>query len=341
MLSRGSGGIEQAFINLVHLIHHHTTYDQLAVMDNQTKIILDQSVKQKRIRQVADWDPVGLYRLFRIIQSYQPDIIVCHGNRPLKMVQTIGKISSTPEKIVGFCHNYSIRHLIKADAVIAVSKHMIDDYLIPGGMSSDKCFHLPNMIDLSAVKPKPFRGMPKIPVLGTMGRFVPKKGFSDFIQALSILKNQGVILKVKIGGTGPENDNLRKLVQQNGLTTDVEFIGWVKNKREFYDQIDIFCLPSREEPFGIIALDTLAHGNLMIATKTKGPMEFLINDETAILCEANNPKDIAVSIQKALNLSENSHQKMRQSGLDLVRQYDIKVISEKFNQIINQIISSI
>lgn len=336
MLSRGRGGIEQAFINIATMISNHTDYDQMAILDRKSPLSLPDTIKQKRLRQFADWDPFGLYALRKIISSYQPDIILCHGNRPLKMMLTLRKLGLISGKIIGFCHNYSIKHLLKADAIIAVSQHMIDDHLIPAGFIKEKAFHLPNMIDLSDIKPLPLRSKADPFVIGTMGRFVKKKGFEDLIQAASLLKNK-LNLKVIIGGSGPEEHQLKELTQKLGLTDIIEFSGWVHDKRAFYEQLNVFCIPSREEPFGIIALDTLAHGCPLVSTRAKGLAEILERQEAALLCDENNPKSLAQAVLQAKESPLSKIQHQQETGLTLVKKYDSLEITNQFRVILTNL----
>lgn len=335
MLSRGRGGIEQAFINIATMISKHTDYDQMAVLDLKSPLALSNTIAQKRIRQFADWDPFGLYALKQTISSYKPDIILCHGNRPLKMILTLRRFGLVSGRIIGFCHNYSIKHLIKADAILAVSQHMIDDHLIPAGFPKNKAFHLPNMIDLADIKPIRLKPKTDTLIIGTMGRFVKKKGVEDFIQAIGLVKNK-IKIKVIIGGSGPEEAHLKALTQKLDLDDIVDFVGWVHDKRAFYDQLNVFCIPSREEPFGIIALDTLAYGCPLISTRAKGLAEILEEQEASLLCEVNNPESLAQAIHQISDCSDDQIRKMQLNGLNLVQRYSMTTTLNRFKDFFNE-----
>ena len=336
MLSRGRGGIEQAFINIATMINKHTDYDQMAILDKKSSLSLPDTIKQTRIRQSADWDPIGLCMLRKIVTQYKPDIILCHGNRPLKMMLTLRKFGLISGRIIGFCHNYSIKHLIKADAILAVSQHMIDDHLIPAGFPKNKAFHLPNMIDLTNINPVKLKPKTETLIIGAMGRFVKKKGFEDFIQAIGFLKNK-IKLKVIIGGSGPEEAHLKALTQKLDLDDIIEFVGWVHDKRAFYDQLNVFCVPSREEPFGIIALDTLAYGCPLISTSAKGLAEILEGQEAALLCEVNNPESLAQAIHQISDYSDEQIRKIQLNGLNLVQRYSMTTTLNRFKEFFSEI----
>ncbi|MBX3487724.1 MAG: glycosyltransferase [Candidatus Paracaedibacteraceae bacterium] len=336
MLSRGRGGIEQAFINIATMIDKHTDYDQMAILDKKSSLSLPDTIKQARIRQSADWDPFGLYALKKIISSYKPNVILCHGNRPLKMMLTLRRFGLVSGRIIGFCHNYSIKHLIKADAILAVSQHMIDDHLIPAGFQKNKVFHLPNMIDLVDIKPIKLKPKTDTLIIGAMGRFVKKKGFEDFIQAIGLVKNK-IKLKVIIGGSGPEEASLKALTQKLSLDDSIEFVGWVHDKRAFYDKLNVFCIPSCEEPFGIIALDTLAYGCPLISTCAKGLAEILEGQKSAVLCEVNNPESLAQAIHQISDCSDDQIRKMQLNGLNLAQRYSMTTILNRFKEVFPEI----
>ncbi len=339
MLSRGRGGIEQAFLNMARLIHTDTDYDQLAVLDTKSPLSLPNTIPQERLSQFADWDLIGLYRLKNIVTTYKPDLILCHGNRPLKMMLLLRRLGQLSGQIIGFCHNYRVKHLLKADAVIAVSQHMIDDHLIPAGFPKDKAFHLPNIIDLAGINPVEIKPKTDTLVIGTMGRLVQKKGFEDFIRAIALLKNT-IRLNAIIGGSGPEEASLKHLTRQLELDGIIHFTGWVHDKRAFYDQLNVFCIPSREEPFGIIALDTLAHGCPLISTRAKGLVEILDGQEAAILCEAHSPEKLAQAIKQVTQLSTDQIQQKQEKGLQLVQKYDVQVTAQLFQTVVKNIGSS-
>jgi glycosyltransferase involved in cell wall biosynthesis len=55
-----------------------------------------------------------------------------------------------------------------------------------------------------------------------------------------------------IGGAGPLEIQLRKLARGLNIDKNVEFIGWINDKESFFKTVDIFCIPSVFETFGIV-----------------------------------------------------------------------------------------
>lgn len=80
-----------------------------------------------------------------------------------------------------------------------------------------------------------------------------------------------------IGGDGPEMANLKFQSEDLRLGDRVKFIGWIKDVKSFLKRIDIFVLPSLDEPFGIAVLEERAMGKTIVSTKSQGPKEILNN----------------------------------------------------------------
>ncbi|AIK96692.1 glycosyltransferase [Candidatus Odyssella acanthamoebae] len=338
MLSRGRGGIEQAFVNSAHAIQNFSDFEQLCVIDQRSTVGDQLTIPAVKIHQFADWDPIAIYQLHKLIKNFKPDLILCHGNRPLKMTLRVKSLFGLLDaKIVGFCHNFSIKYLLKADAIISVSKYILDNHLLTAGCPKEHAFHIPNMIDLNGYQPIALKPRSEPIVIGTMGRFVKKKGFEDYIRAIKILVDRGIHIKAILGGGGDEEQNLKALATELKLEGILDFIGWVHDKRSFYQQLDLFCLPSREEPFGIIALDTLAYGSPMVATRTSGPVEFLVDGENAILCNHTDPTDLADAIEKMLRFTEAELHRIVNQGFATVRRYDLTTVSQELVTVLREL----
>lgn len=166
------------------------------------------------------------------------------------------------------------------------------------GIPDDRITVIPNFTRVPAVDEagKPAHDPPR---LLAYGRFVDKKGFADLIHALALLRDRGVAFELKLGGDGPLNASLRNLVRELGLENSIHFSGWLHDVVTALDDADLFVLPSRSEPFGIVVLEAMARGVPVVSTRTEGPAEIL-SDDTAILAAVNNPADLAAAIEKAL-----------------------------------------
>ena len=106
-----------------------------------------------------------------------------------------------------------------------------------------------------------------------VGRLVPDKGVEDLIRAFGQLSQTGLRPQLSIVGDGPDLSYLLGLVSELHLTQQVKFVG-VKHGQElarFIARHRIMAVPSRwPEPFGIVALEGLACGCVLVGTTGGG-----------------------------------------------------------------------
>jgi len=128
------------------------------------------------------------------------------------------------------------------------------------------------------------------------GRMVPKKGFDVLLRALKC--NDGKQkMRLNLIGDGPEHSKLESLARELGLQDQVAFLG-LQDHAFVVRAMQSSCMvvvPSREEPFGLVALEAMAAGKPVVATRVGGLPEVL-QDADAILVEPNDPEALAAAI---------------------------------------------
>lgn len=116
--------------------------------------------------------------------------------------------------------------------------------------------------------------------LGVVARLEPIKGVALAIQALAILRRQGVDAVLHIAGDGPEYGRLEALTRQLGMERHVVFDGLVADMAAFYAYIDMLIHPALREPFGQIAVEANAYGVPAIVAAVDGLVEAVAHADT-------------------------------------------------------------
>ena len=136
------------------------------------------------------------------------------------------------------------------------------------------------------------------------GRFVPKKGFIDLLKAAKILTDKGLKFKMKIFGDGELKQSLESFINENNLD-QVTLMGWSDKLKDEFIKGDIFCIPSHQEPFGLIIGEAMLAGLPVVSTKTDGGLEIFGEEDTegkgGILVEIESPDKIAEAIEKLMD----------------------------------------
>ena len=330
MLSQGLGGIEQAVVDYSEAIAM-AGYTAHAVIDTNAAITSALSGKKIAFSMLSNkgaWDIFAVVRLKLLLNKLKADIVIAHGNRALSLLAyAAGKCP-----IIAVMHNYKIK-CNKASHVFCPTQALVE-HVKRQGVAAGAISLIPNMVRLPE---QPAKHSPHTPlVIGAMGRFVSKKGFDVLLNALALLKQKNVAFQVIIGGKGEEETALRALCNAKGLNDRVKFTGWIIDKHAFWESIDIFCLPSQHEPFGIVVLEAMAAGIPVISTDSEGPSEIIQNGINGVLVRKNNAIALADGLEQLLY--DKKAGLLATNALKIVKnQYDIKVISNKLREVIGSI----
>jgi D-inositol-3-phosphate glycosyltransferase len=145
-------------------------------------------------------------------------------------------------------------------------------------------------------------------VLLFAGRLQPFKGLDLLLHAMTNLPNHGITRLLVVGGNAGKGDELAKmnsLVKELGISNMVGFVGAVehKNMPKFYNAADICVIPSYHESFGMVALEALASGTPVVASRVGGLATIVKDGETGYLFEERSPETLATYL--CLLMSEN------------------------------------
>jgi glycosyltransferase involved in cell wall biosynthesis len=259
-------------------------------------------------------------------------VIVAHANRAFSLAK---KAVSGDLPIVAVAHNYNVDRFVHADAVFSITAD-VRRKLIEVGVDENKVFVIPNMVRCHELPHRNARNQP--PVIATMGRFVGKKGFDVFINALSILHDKGHQFKAVIGGGGGEEAELRKLVKTLGLQDRVTFPGWIEHKKEFYKGADIFCLPSLHEPFGIVLLEAFMYGAPVVTSDSEGPRDIITPNYDALMVPKGDATAMAAALAKLIN-DPRLCEELAANGFAKVKtRYTIETVAQRMEKALNSVV---
>ncbi|WP_114203164.1 glycosyltransferase family 4 protein [Janibacter anophelis] len=144
-----------------------------------------------------------------------------------------------------------------------------------------ECVVVPNGVDPTQWTPTP---LPDAPVFVAWGRHVPQKGLDLLIRAFALVRAELPDAVLRIGGDGPEHEQLRVLAGPG-----VEFTGPLDRDgvQGLLAQARVAVVPSRLEPFGIVAVEAMAAGRGVVWSTNGG-----LADATGGLGWPADPTDV-------------------------------------------------
>ena len=334
LFTPGNGGLEASYLD---------TTEALSSKGHRiTALLRPHAPYLPQVKQVAaevfTAQPTGFYdiitawKIHRILLRLRPDLIIAHNARAIALLSLAA--TGTGIRVCGVSHSYKTARAIRADALVVLTPHM-REHFIKAGYPEEKLHIIPNLIRLPeslALKP---RSTPI--VIGALGRLTKEKGFNDLLKALSFLKQEGVNFTAHIGGQGEESSALHQLAESLGLSANVIWDGWVKDKHAFYQKLDVMCVPSLKESFGLVVLEALAHGVPVIATDAPGPANILTSDLNGLLVPRGDSQAMAKAIQKLAEKPELAAQ-LAESGWQRAQDFSFKKVATQWDDMLRLLV---
>ncbi len=337
MLSAGFGGAERLFVDFCRALGDRGHQIQAVCHPDfkGLKLLKHRQIQVVTLKARIDWSPLAQFRFKKILLKSKPHLIHCHLARSASIAGSIGRTLGIP--VAANLHNYiNLKYYRKVDFFFPGTEDQ-HKYLENNGISSDRISVVPHFSLL------PAKGISENPVSEPItfisyGRFVGKKGFHILLHAFKRLKERGFSAKLIIGGDGPEKQNLKKLIEELNLQQNVILHGWVDNVAKFLSKGSVFVLPSLDEPFGIVVLEAMSQGKVILSTLTKGPREIMDN-ETAYLFPPNDAIEMSNAMQQIFLDREKARLKSQAALAKFKRHYSSEKILPIFEAYYRKLIA--
>lgn len=133
-------------------------------------------------------------------------------------------------------------------------------------------------------------------VLGVASRLVPVKGLTYLLRALALLRRELPHVRVEVAGSGTGAEQLQHEAGVLGLRDAVAFVGWQRDIWPWLARWDVFVQPSLDEGFGMAALEAMAAGLPVVATRVGGLPELVEDGCTGYLVPPADPPALAARL---------------------------------------------
>ncbi len=150
-----------------------------------------------------------------------------------------------------------------------------------------------------------------------VSNFRPVKRADVVVELFRRIREQ-VPAKLLLVGDGPDLPGAWRRARDLGLAADVEALGEQELIVPLLSIADLFLLPSSEESFGVAALESMACGTPVVASRVGGLPEVMVDGESGMLCD---PDDFAGMAAAAIRLLTDSalHRRIARGGAERVR----------------------
>ena len=278
------------------------------------------------MREVSTKNELGaLTELRNILRKEEPDILHLNSSKAGGIGALAGRLEGTP-KILFTAHGWAHREsrsllakfairlaswatILLSHEIIVVSKLDYEDS--PVLFSRKKIFVIHNGInDFPLLDTKSARELLATKdarlsthstwILMETAELVKNKGVDIAIASLNLVKEKYPNTQLVVLGEGEERPALEAQVRELKLENSVFLLGFVPDSRTYLKAADMFLLSSRKEGLPIALLEAGIAELPVVATKTGGIPEVILDGETGLLAESHNPQSFALALEKFL-----------------------------------------
>jgi glycosyltransferase involved in cell wall biosynthesis len=245
---------------------------------------------------------ISLSQLFQIKRKFNFQILHSHTRVTQVLCQIFHQLSGIPH--VANFHGFYTQHkkrwgrkILKAqgNVSVAITPEVKNDLINIFGAKENRVKVIVSGIDLENLKegkPLNLEGFPKI---GSSGRLSKIKGFEYLLKSIPLLIEKYPQIFLYILGEGKEEEKLVALAKDLKIEERFKIVKKIE-LFSFLRSLDIFCLPSLEEPLGLSILEAQYVGVPCVASCVGGLKILIENLKTGILVPPKQPQKIAAAI---------------------------------------------
>lgn len=237
------------------------------------------------------WIPGGMVARKVAARTGKPFVVTCHGT-DIHLLKKMSLLKPLARRIFN-----------EARAINVVSGFLKQNLLQSAGDKfADKVFIAPLIIDRTHIYFDPDQPRRKRGIISA-SRFTTQKNIDILIESIAQLKHQHVDCTLDLYGSGPEEANLRKLVQDRSLSSSVSFLAPLPQAElaQKYRESEIVCLVSEREGFGLMLVEAMMCGCAAVGARSGGITDIITEDgEDGLLVAPRDVDELTAALRSLL-----------------------------------------
>jgi len=247
-----------------------------------------------------------------------PHVVTFHTLGLIKMQSRAGEVEPAERPVV------EKEVMASADRIIAFSAHERDAMARLYNADPNKVSLVPCGVDLSVFKPldqesvRERLGLNGEKIILYVGRIEPLKGLDLLVETAAHMDVGESVRMLVVGADangGRELDRVKQLAKEKNLEDQIDFVGQVDHTELplYYNAADVCVMPSYSESFGLVALEAMACGTPVVATRVGGLPTIIQHGRTGYLKSWRCPETFANSLEMIIS-SEGLQESMGQAA---------------------------
>ena len=161
----------------------------------------------------------------------------------------------------------------------------------------------------------------------------------DILQAFRRLRADGVDAVLCMVGEGPDRDAVERRAHELGLARHCLFPGYQRDVGAFYSMFDVFLLASANEGTPVTAIEALASGTPVVATRVGGVPDVVRDGVDGILVPPGDPAAIAVALARLARDPEERAAMATAGREDVFRRYAVERLVDDVDRLYRELLA--
>ena len=310
----------------------------------------DQGLPVEYVKMRTNFNPLAVAHFIRLYHRYSVDIVHTHSSADSWMASTAAKLSPRHPLVVRTRHlnapfNNRLIYSFMADRVITVGdstrRYMIQEkgiperrvLTIPYGSRFDRV--------RSGKNPGKFAGRAGNPAGGPGFRYggglSPAEGTSNPVGGDAGDYPFCPGAKLLLVGDGPQENNLRNLIQEKGIGQSVLMPGFRNDIARVLNTLDVFVFPSLQEALGTAIVEAMAMKKPVVASRVGGIPEVVVEGRTGYLLDPEDPGAIAERVIRLLKNAELRREMGLESRKFVEAHYDNRLMVQRLEELYREL----
>jgi N-acetyl-alpha-D-glucosaminyl L-malate synthase BshA len=234
--------------------------------------------------------------------------------------------------------------ILQSDGISAVSRFLKDETVRDFSVPASRVDVIPNFVDTKVWRPdrEPCHRSKLAPegqkIVMHVSNFRPVKRLQDVIEVFARIKRK-VDARLVLVGDGPERPRALKRAADLGLRDDVLFLGRHGSVEEILSCADLFLLPSESESFGLAALEAMACGAPVVASRAGGLPEVVADGVTGYLLPVGAIDEMAEAGVRVLSDEAHAKQLSEAARALTVERFSAEAIVPRYEALYDRVLS--
>lgn len=274
--------------------------------------------------------------------KFVPDIVTGHWVNPqIMLVPRIAKLYRAKSAFVFHadygkqnCENFDVQKYIdqidhigfRSQSAIEVAKcylHFREEPFVAASGVPD------NFIDV--LQKKSEKSFENTISIITAGRLVEYKMIDKALSA-AVKAFNGINFDFVVAGDGPMKVKLQSYIDVNAQQKHIHLLGQINRDelQKLMHERQVFILISKHETFGLVYLEAMLQGCIVIASRFGGVDGIIRDGENGFLCEEGNEEELIMILKKIQSMSNHEKSTISYNAINTARQYTDDIVARRY-----------